>query len=148
MLETLPEHEAVDGDERGGSRSPAPLNEEGGQKKFDLPEGLTTKNTFFDFDDDQEHVHGPATCPPPTEGWWCDSGDSSSQPSPSPSPSPTSPIGPTPLWSPQGPISDSRRQQQLPPQDSKKAWADATPDCWGPTPDIQGNWAGGASGSH
>jgi len=37
-----------------------------------IPDGLTCKNTFFDISTELESLTspGPATCPPPTEGWW------------------------------------------------------------------------------
>lgn len=76
-----------------------------------IPEGLTCKNTFFDMPAMDEPVHhdlGPATCPPPTEGWW-------SSPSPS-RPSCRSESSPAPGMEDIGPTPDWFATPQVPPQ--------------------------------
>lgn len=96
-------------------------------------EGLPPiKNTFFDLGERRDEHAGPATCPLPTEGWWsCSHSDvSNSQQEPSPHPITFDEFGVTPLWSPQH---ESSHQAVA----ARKQWADATPDCYGPTPDTR-----------
>lgn len=59
-----------------------------------IPDGLTCKNTFFDIPNGKDFtvIDGPATCPPPTEGWW---NRNSVDPSLA---FENSDIGPTPDW--------------------------------------------------
>lgn len=63
-----------------------------------IPSGLTCKNTFFDVPKalDEIVAKGPATCPPPTQGWWSSASTSCDVPESSTVVSPD--IGPTPDW--------------------------------------------------
>lgn len=109
-----------------------------------IPSGLTVKNTFFDIvggDDAECAALGPTTCPLPTEGWWSGTTSQNSSQTVTPTvrtPAPLEDIGPTPSWSNHNTPSEAARQQSQQSLDAaRKMWADATPDAFGPTPDLR-----------